>query len=451
MSHQHLSALDSTFLELEDADPTAHMHIGAVLVFDGPAPPQEDLLARLCDRLPALPRFRQQLLDDFRSDALHRPRWGAAPHFDPASHLGRAALPAPAGDEQLLGWAAEFYGRRLDRRRPLWEAVVVEGLADDRWALVSKVHHCLADGVGSLDALRLWIDGADAPPVHAPPGTSEPSAVDFARAGLDLALHPRRTLARSIAIGELAVREEIQGAPSCSLNQPIGIRRRLLALDCDLDGLRDIKNGLGGRVNDVILAVVATGLRALLQARDETLPAEGLRAMVPVNVRDDAGGGMGNQIVSLFIALPVEEPDALLRYERICEETAATKAGREPAGAAGLLGVGEWLPPILHAPFAKSLFGRRLFNLTVTNVPGPPFELHAFGSRLVRAVPLVPLAAEHAVGVAVLSYSGRVTFGVVVDDDSVPDVGVMVDAMEMAIADLTARADAADQGQVIAR
>jgi WS/DGAT/MGAT family acyltransferase len=426
------------------------MHIGAVLVFDGPAPTQKELLARLCERLPALPRFRQQLLDDFRSDALHRPRWGAAPHFDPVSHLGRAALPAPAGDEELLAWAAEYYGQRLDRRRPLWEAVVVEGLADDRWALVSKVHHCLADGVGSLDALRLWIDGADAPPVHPPPGTSEPNAVDFARAGLNLALHPRRTFARSMAIGELALREELQGAAACSLNEPIGVRRRLLALDCDLDRLRAIKNALGGRVNDVILAVVATGLRALLLARNETLPAEGLRAMVPVNVRDDASAEMGNQIVSLFIALPVDEPDPFLRYERICEETAATKSGREPAGAAGLLDVGEWLPPVLHAPFAKSLFGRRLFNLTVTNVPGPQFELHAFGSRLVRAVPLVPLAAEHAVGVAVLSYTGQVTFGVVADDDSVPDIGVMVDAMDNAITDLTSMAETADQRRAIA-
>lgn len=449
MNHQHLSALDATFVELEDADPTAHMHIGAVLVFDGTAPSQDELLARLKDRLPLVPRLRHVLMADHRPGALHRPWWGASPNFDPSAHVRRAALPAPAGDDELLAWAGDFYSQRLERRRPLWEVVVIEGMVGGRWALASKLHHCLADGVGSLDALRVWADGAEALPVQRPSGTAEPRALDFARAGLRLALHPRQTLERSAAIAELALREEVRAAAPSSLNQPIGTRRRLLGVDVELDLLRNLNDALGGHLNDVVLTVVTAGLRALLQARREPLPPDGLRAMVPVNVRSDDDPGMGNRIASLFVALPVDEADPHVRFERIRSQTDAAKRGHQPAGAAGLLGLGEWLPPILHGPFAQSLFGKRLFNVTVTNVPGPPFAIHAFGSPLLRAIPLVPLAAEHAIGIAVFSYGDRATFGIVADEDSVPDLDVMVAAMQTGLEDLTSTAAAADYARAI--
>lgn len=437
MSNQHLSALDATFVELEDADPTAHMHIGGVLVFAGAAPSRDALLARLRERLPALPRLRQQLTASPGPSVLHRPRWTTAAHFDPAAHVRRAALPAPAGDDELLAWAGDYFSQRLERSRPLWEVTIVENLAGGRWALVSKLHHCLADGVGSLDALRLWADGAEALPAQPPRGAVEPGVLDFARAGLKLALHPRQTLERSAAIAQLAVREEVRAAPASSLNRPIGTRRRLLAVHAPFATAHAIKTSLGGHLNDVALTVVTAGLRELLLARGETLPRDGLRAMVPVNVRDsDAGADMGNRIVSLFVALPVDEADPLRRYERVREQADAAKHGHQPAGASGLLGVGEWLPPVFHAPFAQSLFGKRLFNVTVTNVPGPRIELRAFDCPLVRAIPLVPLAAEHALGVAILSYGDRLTFGIVADHDTVPDADLMAAAMEDALDEL---------------
>ncbi|MEA2124446.1 MAG: diacylglycerol O-acyltransferase / wax synthase, partial [Solirubrobacteraceae bacterium] len=280
MTGQRLSALDATFLELEDADPSAHMHIGGVMIFSGSAPTQAELLERLEARLPALPRLRQQL-SVVREGALHRPNWVAATHFDPATHVRRAGLPVPAGDAELLAWAGDYFSVRLDRRRPLWEAVVIDNLSDDRWALVSKMHHCLADGVGSLDALRLWADGAEALPARPPRGSDEPSVMDAVRTALGLGLHPARTLRRSAAIAELAIREELRGAPHTSLNEAIGTRRRLAEVDADLDGMKAIKRALGGRVNDVALAAVTAGLRALLLERGDPLPHAGLRAMVP--------------------------------------------------------------------------------------------------------------------------------------------------------------------------
>jgi diacylglycerol O-acyltransferase / wax synthase len=447
---QHLSALDATFLELEDVDPSAHMHIGAVLVFEGAAPTEAELLDRVRERLPALPRLRQRLTD-VRSGPLHRPAWAPPDEIDPAAHITRAALPEPADDLQLLRWAGGFFSQRLDRRRPLWEAVVIDGLEGGRWALASKMHHCLADGIGSIEVLKLWADGADAIPADPPAASSQPGPLDFLRAGAGLIRHPRRTLEHSGALAEVIVREELRSSATCSLNGPIGTRRRLAAVDAELAGLKAVKRVLGGTVNDVVLAAVTTGLRDLLVSRGETPPEAGLRAMVPVSIRPDAArAAMGNRILSLFVGLPVAEPDPFARYETIRAQTAGAKHSHQPVGTETLLATGEWLPPVLHVPFAQSLFGKRLFNVTVTNVPGPQMEVRVLGARLVRAVPLVPLAADHAVGVAVLSYDGRVTFGVNADLDTVPDVDAVTAGIRQGLADLTALSAAGEHGRALA-
>ncbi|MEA2171705.1 MAG: diacylglycerol O-acyltransferase / wax synthase [Solirubrobacteraceae bacterium] len=433
---QHLSALDTTFLELEDAEPSAHMHIGALLVFCGEAPALTALLERVGERLPGLPRY-QQRLSGSRLGALHRPTWTDAPDFDLGTHVVLAAVPDSPGDAALLAWAGDYFSQRLDRERPLWELVLIPALSGGRWALASKTHHCLADGIGSLDALRLLIDGAEALPALTPSGTPEPSPLDVVRAALSLARHPLRALETSAAVAELAVRDELLPAVSNPLNVRIGTRRRLAVADSSLSDLKAIKTALGGTVNDVVLTAVTVGLRDLLLSRGEDCPAAGLRAMVPVNVRQDPDeSAMGNRIVSLFVALPVFEADPLRRYELVCEQTAEAKAGRQGAGTAGLLGLAEWLPPVLHVPFSKSMFGKRLFNVTVTNVPGPSAVLSAFGSRLLQAIPIVPLAAEHAVGFAVLSQGGKVTFCVNADHDVVPDAAVAAQGVEAAIGDL---------------
>jgi diacylglycerol O-acyltransferase / wax synthase len=435
---QRLSALDTTFLELEDADVSAHMHIGALLVFAGEAPTRAELIERIEARLPGLPRYRQRL-SDVQVGTLHRPAWTFCETFDLKDHVTVAGIPAPAGEAGLLAWAAEFFSQRLDRRRPLWELVLIPGLPGDAWALASKTHHCLTDGIGSLDTLRLIVDGMEAVSVDAPAGREEPSPIDFVRAAFGLARHPLDTLKASAAVAELAVREELQPAPESSVNVPIGIHRRLAVANCSLADLKHAKNTLGGTVNDVVLAVVTAGLRDLLLARGQRPPAAGLRAMVPLNVRPPGDGAdMGNRILSLFVTLPVAEPDVRRRFEIIRDQTAAAKHGHQVAGTAGLLGLAEWIPPVLHVPFSKSMFGKRLFNVTVTNIAGPPVVPAVFGSALRQAIPIVPLAAEHAVGVAILSQGGEVTFCVNADHDAAPDADVVADGIQAGLLDLYA-------------
>jgi diacylglycerol O-acyltransferase / wax synthase len=449
-----LTALDATFLELEQADPSAHMHIGAVLVFAPPAhggpPALPEVRRRLALRLDALPRFRQRLSEPTVGGRSF-PRWEPDPSFDLGHHVRRAALPAPGDATELLDWAGDFYSHRLDRARPLWEVVILEGLEDDRWAICTKTHHCLVDGVGSIDAGSILLDAAaeaDADVRRAPPSApadghagllTAPWAV--VKAGAHLARHPLDTVRRAAALGDLLIRDELVAAPRTSLNVPIGKHRRLASVGVPLDDVKAIKNALGGTVNDVVLAAVSGGLRELLVARSETPPQGGLRAMVPVNVRAEADRmALGNRISSLFVHLPVDEPDALLAYERVRLETAGLKRSGQALGSSTLLALADLAPPILHSVIARSLFASRLFNVTVTNVPGPQDPLFAFGARLVDAIPLVPLAAEHAVGVAVLSLDGQVVFCLNCDRDAVPDAAVAARGIEATLERLAAAA-----------
>jgi len=472
----HLTALDATFLELEEADESAHMHIGGIMVFDRPAsgrlPSLQRLAAHLEERLGSLPRYRQHLSEP-HTGGLSWPEWREDPTFRIAHNIHRAALPKPGGERELSEWSSDYFSQRLDRRRPLWEMVIVEGLEGGRWALASKTHHCMVDGVGSVDVSYLMLDaepqpaqgrerltgprraggerqGGEQEPEHAPapgalgriahvagsliPGETIQHA---AQMGLRGALHPREALANARAAVEMVVREELIGAPHTSLNEPIGTRRRLEVLPVPLTEMREIKNGLGGTVNDVALTVTTGGLRALLESRGEPLPERGLRAMVPMNVRSASEHlALGNKISSLFIDLPILAHDPLSRYRETAERSLALKSdGRQAAGTTAVIELAGLAPPLIHASLAQALYARRLFNLTITNVPGPQQTLYCFASALREIRPLVPLAADHAVGVAVLSYDGTVCFGVVADPDAVPDLDVMLEGM-----DATARA-----------
>jgi len=477
---ERLTALDATFLELEQADESAHMHIGAVMVFDAlpdrPAPAAADVARHLERRLSALPRYRQRLSEP-RTGGMHWPAWERDPGFDAGAHVRRSALARPGGETELLEWAAEHFSQRLDRRRPLWDLVVLEGLAGGRWALVSKTHHCMVDGVGSVEATHLLLDAEPVPPGGRWLGVDETATDDPGNGGPDgivgtawslvsgaagaagaaarlpfrvasasvVALaHPERArdaFERSRAIAEVMVRDEVFPAPHTSLNEPIGAHRRLAALRVPLRDLKQIKNALGGTVNDVVLAVAAGGFRDLLEGRGEPLPRQGLRAMVPMSIRT-AGEHLelGNQITSLFVHLPVAEPDPLMRYQRQVEEAEGLKAGRQALGSKTLIDITALAPPAIHSFIARSLFATRLFNVTITNVPGPPVPLYAFGARLREVWPLVPIAASHAVGIAVVSYDGDLFFCINADRDSVSDVSVLRDGMLRSLRDLRERA-----------
>ncbi|WP_372789588.1 wax ester/triacylglycerol synthase family O-acyltransferase [Paraconexibacter sp.] len=457
MSDQ-LTALDGTFLELEDADPTAHMHIGGVLVFErplhGPNPTLEDLRAQISSRLHLLPRYRQRLAHP-DAGRLRWQRWETDPAFDIARHVRHAALPHPGGWDELLEWSGEQFSHRLDRNHPLWEIVLLEGLAEGRWAMFTKTHHCLVDGVGSVQIAHLLLDpsptgGTQAPAPAGPPpvepardhsGPSLPG-LGVAREAIHAALHPRETAQRAWALAELLVRDELQAAPDTSLNCAIGPRRGLSAVHLELDEAQQIRAALGGTVNDVVLSAVTAGLRRVFLTRGEEPPGAGLRAMVPVNLRASDGSSTGNRISSLFVELPVAEPDPLERHRIVRETTRTMKQGREPLGADTLLHVTGAVPPVVHQYLAGSLFAKRLFNVTVTNVPGPSQPLYAFGSRMAFVCPYVPLAAEHAVGVAIISYDGSLVFGVCVDPDAVPDADVLADGIAEGLRELQRAAHA---------
>jgi WS/DGAT/MGAT family acyltransferase len=477
---EHLTALDATFLELEQADDSAHMHIGAIMVFDpcpgGRTPAREELARLLTDRLGMLPRYRQRLSEP-HTGGLSWPSWVEDPQFQIDRHFSRAALPEPGGHEELMAWASSFFAQRLDRRRPLWEMVLVEGLADGRWALASKTHHCMVDGVGSVDVGHLMLDAdpeprarprdsATAPVVAATSGEGPdastlerilrpwelPAAAlsQAARIGAHGAMHPRESLRRARAAVEVIVRDEVIPAADSSINVPIGTLRSYRSLAVPLAQIKEIKSELGGTVNDVVLAVVSGGLRELLSARGEELPARGLRAMVPMNLRTDAERlALGNRVSSLFVELPVAECDARSRYrETVARSLALKQDGRQAEGTSAVIDIAGAAPPVLHSTLAQALYAKRLFNLTITNVPGPPQTLYALGAPMREVHPLVPLAAEHALGVAVVSYDGQMFFGVVADADTVPDLGVMLGGMGAALSDLRALAGAGQTAPV---
>ena len=430
------------------------MHIGGVMVFDplpaGGTPSVEEIRLLADTRLGRLPGFRQRL-SSHHTGGLEWPSWVEDEDFSVDAHVRAEALPAPGDDAALQTWTGEFYSHRLDRAHALWEMVLLEGLEGGRWALATKTHHCMVDGVGSVDVGHVLLDATPEP--HADdyePAVTEPdhersapvraaqAALGAAQAGAGAAAHPRRTLSRVRDALDWVLHEEVQAAPDTSINTEIGKHRRFAVVRADLDEVKAIKATVGATVNDVILAVVAGGLRGLFDAREEEPPA-GMRAMVPVNLRqDDERLAIGNRVSSLFVELPVERPRALDQLEWVRDRARATKRSTQAQGARAMLDATAIAPPVLHAAIAKSLYSRRLFNLTVTNVPGPQMTLYALGAPAREIWPLVPLFADHAIGIAIVSYDGKLFFGINGDRDHAPDIDVLAGAMRATLEELSA-------------
>lgn len=463
---EQLSMLDTMFLELEQFDESAHMHIGAALVFDplpdGGTPEIAALREHVGERIEMLPRFTQQLSAS-QAGSLTWLTWEPAEGFDLDSHLHRATLPAPGGEAELYEWLGDFWSHRLDRYRPLWEMTLIDGLEGGRWALATKTHHCLVDGVGSVDIGNALLDTSpDGRPERSkPPHGGEDSraaqeqqghgrfwlspglVMRGARAGIGAALHPRESFDRVRAATELIVREEVIGAPSSSLNGPMSGTRLFATVRLDLDDVKEMKTRLGGTVNDVVLAICAGGLRHLLLSRGDELPERSLRAQVPVNIRrEDKEHSLGNELTSLFVELPVDEADPLTRYRRVVERAEQLKAGSQRAGGKTIVDVADLGPPLAGALLARSMFGgTRMFNLTITNVPASRERLYALGAPLVDVLPLVPLFAGHTIGIAVVSYSGQMVFGLNADRVGASDVGVLAEGIERSFAELREACD----------
>jgi diacylglycerol O-acyltransferase / wax synthase len=466
---ERLTSLDSTFLELEQAHEGSMMHIGGALIFDRPiaggaTPSLEQLIELLEARSGILPHHRARL-SELRTHGLRRPAWVEDPNFDVRAHVRHATLPAPGGDTELHEWLADFWSHRLDRSRPLWEITLVDGLEGGRWMLATKTHHAMVDGVGSIDIGHLLLDTdpdpeprpALQPPTsngngngngngrrHLPGWLPHAVAARVARAAIETASHPRRIIRAgeaAAAMSEVLWHDEVNASRPSTLNVPIGTTRRFGSVAFDLAEVKEVKRALGGTVNDVVLAVSTGALRRLLEHRGEDLERP-LRAMVPVNLRGENHDGIGNKVTSLFVELPIGESHLHRRYRRTRAAAARLKYGTAARGGTALVQVTSLAPPLLHEVIARMLFAPRLFNITITNVPGPQFPLYALGSRLRRIAPLVPLFADHAVGMAIVSYDGELVFGINADYTATPDLHVLEDALRDEFAQLLALARA---------
>src|SRR5215208_1599088 len=450
-----LTGLDASFLALEDAG--AHMHVGSCMLFEGEAPDYEAFVAQLDSRLHLVPRYRQKLAFPPLTQA--RPVWTDDPHFNPGYHVRHTALPEPASLEQLRNLAGRVLAQRLDRTKPLWEIWLVDRVEGGRFALISKTHHALVDGVSGVDIATVLFDLEPAPAElevedHWTP-TPEPSDVELVAEGVAGLVRTPFSLARR-ALGALQhpgetidrVREAAEGlgevvwagmnpAPDVPLNVPIGPHRRVRWLQSRLSDFKEIKNALGGTVNDAVLAVVAGALGRWLRDRGVRTEGVELRALVPVSIRsDDERGALGNRIAAMRGPLPVYVDDPVERLRVVQQGMGELKESKQALGAEVIAGLQDFAPPTLLAQASRLNFSTRLFNLIVTNVPGPQFPLYLLGREMQEIVPLAFLPDNHALAIAIISYNGKVDFGLLADYDAMPDLDSVGAMLEDALAEL---------------
>jgi WS/DGAT/MGAT family acyltransferase len=457
---ERLKSLDAAFIDAEDQDQNTSFAIASVAVFEGPVPSYEEFLAAISRRLPLVPLFRRKLRKVPFS--LGPPVWVDDPKFDLGYHVRQTALPAPGGDQELRLLMARVMTQRLDRDYPLWEYWLVEGLDQGRWALISKVHHAMVDGVSGTDLYRVIFDASpDPPPLPAMqdgPAPPEPSGLELAAlAALNGALLPWReggAIQRAVANPGLAVRQAartargmaryarvLPPAAGSSLSGPIGRQRRYTWARASLRDVKAIKNELGGTVNDVFLAVISSGFRALLLARGEEPAPAMVRSLIPVSVR--AAGEESiyeNRLSALVANLPVEIADPVDRLAAMTAQMASLKASSESEAGEAFVSVRRYTPSVLASVFVRLAFSvpqREIVTVT-TNVPGPQEPLYGLGRRLVEIIPYVPIATTLRTGVSIFTYSGQVTFGITGDYATTPDLDVLARGIEHGVAELLA-------------
>jgi diacylglycerol O-acyltransferase len=452
---ERLTALDASFLYLEDRD--TPMHVGGVLVLETPPGGVEALEKLVEARLPLVPRYRQRVLEV--PGHLADPVWADDPDFDVAYHVRRNGLPRPGTDAQLMELVSRLTSRPLDRRRPLWELYLVEGLAGNRVAVVTKTHPALVDGLSAIDIGQVLLEtGPDAPAPEREewvprrlPSTAEllagalgeyvrrPSAVlDTARNTVtDVRTGGVRLSSMTRGLIRTA-RKTVFPAPSSPLNGPTGRQRRVAVARAGLDDLKSVRKLHGGTVNDVLLTVVTGALREWLLSRGEpVVGSTSVRALVPVALQDE-DGTPGGEVSSFLVDLPVGEPNPGVRLARLSYAMRGAASRGRSVGADSLIALTGFAPPTMHALGVRAARGlsRRLFNLVVTNVPGPQVPLYAAGSRMLEVFPVVPLAHGQGVSIGITSYDGCVYFGLNADRDSVGDVDVLADLIEQEVAEL---------------
>ncbi|CCG02900.1 putative Acyltransferase, WS/DGAT/MGAT [Blastococcus saxobsidens DD2] len=463
-----MSALDSGFYFAESEN--TPMHVGSVAVFDGPAPSYGDVVRLLLSKLPLVPRYRQRVREVPLQ--LGRPMWVDDPHFQILYHVRHTAVPSPGNDEQLRNLAGRVLGQRLDMAKPLWELWLVEGLAEGRWAIISKVHHCMVDGVAGTDLMQLMFD-LDPEATHDEPRDwtprRDPSSVTLvAGAVAEAAAQPMRTLTSLPSVGTAvrgvrgfteSGRTLAQTLPSLakqaatptarSLNGPIGPHRRWAWTDGQFEEFKAVRTALGGTVNDVVLTAITRGFRDLLQGRGE-LSSERLvvRSMVPVSVRSEKQrGSLDNQVSCVFVDLPVGDPDPVSRLQAVRGQMDEYKRAMQAVDVPSIISMGDFVAPTLLSMGVRSAVraGQMWCQAVTTNVPGPRVPLYVLGRRMCTAHAYVPIAGGTRCSIGIFSYLNRMTFGINADFDAFPDVDVLSGGIRRGIEELLeyARADQA--------
>ena len=449
MSVDRLSPLDASFLHIEDD--VSHMHIAAIGIFEGPSPRYSDVVDMVRGKLPLVPRYRQVVR--FVPLDLGRPVWVDDQHFNIDYHIRHTALPGPGGEAELRALVGRVMAQQLDRSKPLWEIWVVEGLDGGRWALLSKTHHALVDGVAGTDLLAVIMDTSpqaspavadDWRPRPAPSGASLAlgAAKDLARSPYEQLRAvrastrvPRYALSRAgeVARGLSSMAGLVRPTPISSLNGPLGPHRRYAWASTTVDDIKRIRKGLGGAFNDVVLASITNGFRELLRSRGESVDRV-VRSLVPVSVRPRTPGTVAvgdgtleNKVSAMFASLPVGIDNPAERLRAITVQMAGLKESKEAVAGEALTSLSGFAPPMLLALGMRlaSRVAQRNINTVTTNVPGPQLPLYVAGRRMITAYPYVPLAGQVRIGLAIFSYDGHVTFGITGDWDTTEDIDVL--------------------------
>lgn len=461
---ERLTAMDTSFLVLEK--PWSPLHVSATLIYEaGPlARPGGGIdidayrgaTEAVLDRIP---RYRQKLQ---WIPVVSHPVWVDDPEFNLDYHVRHTGLPWPGTEDQLKQLAARIMAQPLDHSKPLWEAWVVEGLEGGRFAVISKIHHCMVDGMAGKDLAQILhsTDPDERVRAVAKPWTPRPAPTPGAllagEIGRYLALPGRAlrglraasselgevgqelaTRARSIAQMMSAMREEPSRTP---LNVPIGPHRRFDWREMSLADVRAVRRALGCTINDLVLATVTGAVRAFLAKRGHTVEGLDFRIAAPVSIRTGDDRGMGNRVSQWFVQAPVDEADPLSRVARIQAATEELKASKQALDADLIMNIAEWTPTILLSLASRAASGSAPYNMMVTNVPGPQQELYLLGAKLLSLYSQVPIADSTALGVAIVSYAGKLCFGFNADYESVPDLALFADSTAAAFAEIAAAA-----------
>jgi WS/DGAT/MGAT family acyltransferase len=458
---ERLSSLDAGFLDLEND--RQQMHVGSLLVFEGPVPAFEEFTAHLEACLDLVPRYRQRV--QRMPLGLARPAWVDDPHFSLAYHLRHTAIPSPGGDGQLRALVSRVLSQRLDVDRPLWEMWLVEGLPEERWAIITKTHHAMIDGLAGNELMEIVLDRDRDAPRRTPTDwrpSPQPSRLGLAVSGVsgiarlpvDIARAATSAVqgfsspadaARAGAVRAFGLASVGRSAasPTSVLNGPLGPHRRWGWARAELSDVKGVKDSAGCTVNDVVLAAIAGGFREYLQQRGEDVGSTTIRSLVPVSVRTEAHEGrLGNQVTGMFADLPVAVADPRERLDAVARQMGHLKRSGQAVGVDAMLSAADFVPATLMTLGARvyARTGQRVINTVTTNIPGPQYPIYLLGRRMLEMFPYIPVAQGVRISIGIMSYDGNVAIGVTGDYDAVPDLDVLCTAIEDSLSELVGSA-----------